>query len=122
DKIGADFFAAVQTLRDKLGAKAVAIQVPIGAESDFKGIIDLLTMEAFYWTDDNGLTIERAEIPSHLKDLCETKREELIAAVAEVDDEIMELYIEEEDIPIEKLKSAIRKATIQNKIVPVLCG
>ena len=72
DKIGADFFAAVQTLRDKLGAKAVAIQVPIGAESDFKGIIDLLTMEAFYWTDDNGLTIERAEIPSHLKDLCET--------------------------------------------------
>lgn len=122
DKIGADFFAAVQTLRDKLGAKAVAIQVPIGAESDFKGIIDLLTMEAFYWTDDNGLTIERAEIPSHLKDLCETKREELIAAVAEVDDEIMELYIEEEDIPIEKLKSAIRKATIHNKIVPVLCG
>ncbi|PNR97139.1 elongation factor G [Petrotoga sp. 9PWA.NaAc.5.4] len=122
DKIGANFFNAVQTIKDKLGANPVALEVPIGSESEFKGVVDLLNMEAIYWTDENGLSIERDEIPNDLKDLCETKKEDLIASLAEIDEELMELYIEEADIPVEKIKSVIRKGTIQNKIVPVLCG
>lgn len=122
DKIGANFFNAIQTMKDKLGANPVALQVPIGSESDFEGVVDLLTMEALYWKDESGQTIERTSIPDDLIDFCESKREDLIAAIAEVDEDIMELYIEEEEIPLAKLKEAIRKATIQNKIVPVFCG
>jgi elongation factor G len=122
DKIGANFFTAVQTMKTKLGANPVAMQVPIGSESDFRGVVDLLTMEAQYWKDENGLVIEKQEIPNDLKDLCETKRDDLVAAVAEIDEELMELYIEEVEIPLDKLKSSIRKSTIQNKIVPVFCG
>lgn len=122
DKIGANFFNAIQTMKDKLGANPIALQVPIGSEAEFEGVVDLLTMEALYWTDENGQIIEKRSIPSNLIDFCESKREDLIAAVAEVDENIMELYIEEEEIPVDKLKEAIRTSTIQSKIVPVFCG
>lgn len=122
DKIGANFFNAVQTMIDKLGANPVAMEVPIGAEADFEGIIDLVTMTAYKWLDEEGKNFEKIDIPEDLVSVCEEKREDLIAAAAEFDEELMELYIGGEEVPLDKLKSAIRKGTISNQLVPVFCG
>lgn len=122
DKIGANFFNAVQTMVDKLGANPVAMVVPIGAEADFKGVVDLIDMKAYVWNSDDGMDFEITEIPEDLKSIAEEKREDLIAAAAEFDEELMELYIGEEEINAEKLKSAIRKGTLDNNLIPVYCG
>jgi len=122
DKIGANFFNAVQTMVDKLGANPVAMEVPIGAESDFKGVVDLITMKAYVWNSEDGMDFEETEIPEDLKEISEEKREDLIAAAAEFDEELMELYIGEEEVEEGKLKAAIRKGTLENNLIPVYCG
>ena len=123
DKTGADFKFSCDSLKKRLGAVAAPIQYPIGAESEFKGIIDLVTMEAFMYEDgnpDEKTTI--VEIPSHLRDDVELYREELIGAVADYDDELMEAYLDGQEVSAEMLKRAIRKATLSVEFFPVLCG
>jgi len=122
DKIGADYFNAIKTMVVKLGAKPVAMQVPIGSEVDFKGVVDLIKMQAIYWVNEDGSQMEYTDIPADLVDIANEKREELVSAAAEFDDEIMDMYLNEEEIPAEKLKAALRKGTISNSIVPVFCG
>ncbi|WP_041446559.1 elongation factor G [Pseudothermotoga thermarum] len=122
DKIGADFFMSIKSMVERLHTKPVPIQIPIGSEKDFVGVIDLVRMKAIYWESEDGSVFIEKEIPAYLIDKAEEVREEMISALAEEDDEILELYLNEGEIPEEKIKSAIRKLTIQNKIVPVLCG
>jgi elongation factor G len=122
DRIGADFNGAVQTMRDRLGATAVPVQIPIGAESEFKGIIDLLGMKAIVYKDDLGKEQDIIEIPAEFADAAAQARDELLHQLADLDDEIAELYLEEAEIPIETLKAAIRKATLAIEITPVFCG
>ena len=123
DKTGADFKFSCDSLKKRLGAVAAPIQYPIGAESEFKGIIDLVTMEAFMYEDgnpDEKTTI--VEIPSHLRDDVELYREELIGAVADYDDELMEAYLDGQEVSAEMLKRAIRKSKLSVEFFPVLCG
>lgn len=122
DKIGADFFNAINTMKVKLGANPIAVQVPIGAEASFRGVVDLLKMKAIYWDNEDGTQMHEEEIPQDLVKICEEKREDLISAVSEFDEEIMDLYISGEEIPTDKIKQAIRKGTIANSLVPVYCG
>lgn len=122
DKIGADFFNAINTMKVKLGANPVAVQVPIGAEASFRGVVDLLKMKAIYWDNEDSTQMHEEEIPQDLVKICEEKREDLISAVSEFDEEIMDLYISGEEIPTDKIKQAIRKGTIANSLVPVYCG
>ena len=123
DKTGADFKYSCQSLDHRLGANARAIQFPIGAESEFKGIIDLVTMKAFIYSDGNcDEEGQEVEIPAHLLAEVEEARDELINAVAEFDDELMMNYLEGEEISVEMLKAAIRKGTLAVKFFPILCG
>ncbi len=122
DKMGANFFNAVQTMVDKLGTNPIAMQVPIGSENDFKGVVDLVTMKAYVWNSEDGMDFEETAIPEDLKEISEEKREDLIAAAAEFDEELMELYIGGEEIKEEQLKAAIRKGTLDNNLIPVYCG
>jgi elongation factor G len=122
DRTGADFYNAVETMKDRLGAAAVPIQLPIGAEGDFLGIVDLVTMKALVWKDELGTEFEVEEIPADLADKAEEFRAALIEAAADFDEEIMEAFLAEEEIPPAKLKEAIRKATLSTKITPVLAG
>lgn len=122
DKIGANYFNAIDSIKQKLGANPIAMQIPIGAEDEFEGVIDLIKMKAFYWMNEDGTQIEEREIPSDLLDLAEEKRDELIAAAGEHDDEAMELYLEGEDVPLERIKEGIRLGTLNNKLIPVYCG
>ncbi|WP_130807978.1 elongation factor G [Senegalia massiliensis] len=122
DKMGADFFMSVDTMIEKLKANAVPVQMPIGAEDDFSGIIDLIEMDAKIYKDDLGKEIEVTEIPEDLKEKAEELRENLVEKVSEADEELMMKYLEGEEITKEELKEGIRKATIANEIVPVLCG
>jgi elongation factor G len=122
DRTGADFYNAVETMKDRLGAKAVPIQLPIGAEGDFLGIVDLVTMKALVWKDELGTEFEIEEIPADLVDKAEEFRAALIEAAADFDEEIMEAFLGEEEVPVEKLKEAVRKATLSTKITPVLAG
>ena len=122
DIMGANFYRVVEMIRDRLKAPAVPIQLPIGAEADFKGIIDLVTMKAFYYMDDLGQNIEEREIPADMADTVEEYRNALVEAVAEYDEELMELWMMGEELPIDGIKKAIRSATIDNKMVPVCCG
>ncbi|WP_041084287.1 elongation factor G [Thermotoga profunda] len=122
DKTGADFFMAMKTMVDRLHARPVAVQIPIGVEKDFVGVIDLVEMKAIKWVTEDGSEFLKSDIPEDLLDLAEEMREEMISMLAEEDEELMELYLEEKEIPVEKIKSALRKATITNKLVPVLCG
>ena len=122
DKTGADFEYSVNTIGDRLGAVAAAIQWPIGAESDFKGQVDLVEMKAYVYngtaTEDYTVT----DIPAHLQEICELKRIELIETLANYDDELMENYLMGEEISIEEIKRVIRKATLKAEFFPVLCG
>ena len=111
DKVGADFDYSVQTLHKRLGANAHAIQMPIGAEDEFRGIIDLITMKAYFYHSDDGLDIEETNIPDALLDEAQIKREALIEAISETDEELMIKYLEGEEITTSELKAAIRKAT-----------
>jgi elongation factor G len=122
DRIGANFDQGVQTMIDRLGAHPVPIQLPIGAEADFKGIIDLVTMQAITYLDDLGKDVVTGEIPAELKDEAEAAREHLLEEVSHYDDELMEMILEEADIDVDHLKAAIRKATLDIKLTPVLCG
>jgi elongation factor G len=122
DKIGADFDMAVKSLIEKLHAKPLPIQMPIGSEKEFVGVIDLLRMKAIYWISEDGSQYVEEDIPGYLLGEAEDRREEMLSTLAEEDEEILNLYLEDEEIPIEKLKATIRRLTIANKIVPVLCG
>jgi elongation factor G len=122
DRIGANFDQGVQTMIDRLGAHPVPIQLPIGAEADFKGIIDLVTMQAITYLDDLGKDVVTGEIPAELKDEADAAREHLLEEVSHYDDELMEMILEEADIDVDHLKAAIRKATLEIKLTPVLCG
>ena len=122
DITGADFFRVVDMMKDRLKANAAPIQLPIGAEASFVGIIDLLTMKAEIYKDDLGNVIDETDIPENMREEAETWRANLIESVAESDDAIMEKFLEGEEPTIEELKDAIRRATIAGKLNPVLCG
>ncbi|TKL11797.1 elongation factor G [Enterococcus faecium] len=122
DKIGADFLYSVSTLHDRLQANAHPIQLPIGAENDFTGIIDLVTMKAEMYTNDLGTEIEETEIPEEYRELAEEWREKLVEAVAETDEELTLKYLEGEEITEAELKEGIRRATVNVEFYPVLCG
>jgi elongation factor G len=122
DIMGADFYNVVDMLHDRLQCNAVPIQLPIGAEDTFKGIVDLLEMKAYVYYDDLGKDIRVEDIPADLVDKAEEYHEALMEAVAELDEALMEKYFEGEEISIPEIKAAIRKGTIENKMVPVVCG
>lgn len=124
DKLGADFYHTVGTIKDRLGAKPLVIQLPIGAESDFEGVVDLITMKAYVWPDEEkkGQDMTEIEIPEDLKDRAEEYRATLVEDVAEASDELMEKYLEEGELPIEDIKAGIRKLTINSEAFPVMCG
>ncbi|WP_017754866.1 elongation factor G [Calidifontibacillus oryziterrae] len=122
DKMGADFLYSVKTIHDRLGANAHPIQLPIGAEENFEGIIDLIEMNATLYGNDLGTDITEGEIPENMKDLAEEYRGKLIEAVAEIDEALMEKYLEGEELTNEEIKAAIRKGTINVEFFPVMCG
>lgn len=122
DAVGADFYRAVKMIETKLGARPVVITLPIGIEDSFKGVVDVLTQKAYYWEDELGLEIREAPIPDDMQDLFEKYREELISAASLFDDRILEEYLDGKEIDYELLKSALRKGTLRNEIVPCLCG
>ena len=122
DITGADFMLCVRQLKERLNANAVPIQLPIGAEDNFKGIVDLIKMRAFIHKDDLGKVIEEGEIPEDLKEQAEEFRNKMIEAAAEQDDELMMKYLEEGTLTEEEIKKGLRIGTINNKIVPVVCG
>lgn len=122
DIVGADFFRCVDMIRDRLKANPVPIQIPIGSEDTFAGIIDLIKMKAYYFRDDLGKVIEEQPIPEDLKDLATEYHNKLIESVAELDEELMMKYLEEQEITEEEIHAAIRAGTIALKCVPVVCG
>ena len=122
DIMGANFFNVLHMMHDRLKCNAVPVQLPIGAEADFKGIVDLIKMKAYVFYDELGKDIHEEEIPADMVDLANEYRSKLLDAVADEDDEIMELVLEEQEVPAEKIKAAIRKATIGVRMVPVTCG
>jgi len=122
DIMGANFYRVVDMMKDRLKANAVPIQLPIGAESTFKGIIDLITMEADVYYDDLGKDMRVEPIPADMMDKAQEYHNALVEAVAETDEALMEKYFEEGDLSVEEIKTALRKATIDNAIVPVVCG
>ena len=122
DKMGADFEYSLKAAKDRLSEKAVAIEYPIGAENDFNGVIDLVTMKAYHYDGGQHEEATEIEIPAKLKDKAEEMRTELIETAAEFSDELMETYLEGNEIPVDMLKAAIRKGTLEVKLFPVLCG
>lgn len=122
DKTGADFYMAIQTMVDRLGAHPIAIQIPIGRENDFKGVIDLIEMKAIRWLNPDGTDMVIEDIPANMIDEAEEARDEMIEKTAEVDDEIMELYLAEEEPTVKQLYNALRRITIAGLGTPVLCG
>jgi len=122
DIMGADFFRVVQMMKDRLKANPIPIQIPIGKEDNFRGIIDLVNMEAVIYYDDLGKDMRVEEIPEDMKELAEEARLALVESASEADEILFEKYVAGEEPTIEELKTAIRKATINNKIVPVICG
>ena len=124
DKVGADFYFTVQTIKDRLGAKPLVIQLPVGTEDTFEGIIDLVEMNAKVWTGETklGEKYEVREIPDDLKERAEEYRNELLETVAESDEELLEKYFGGEELTIEEIKGAIRKLTVTSELYPVLCG
>jgi elongation factor G len=122
DRTGADFFAAVQTMIDRLGARAVMLQIPIGQEDAYIGHVDLVTMKAIRYVDPLGQKWEEGEVPEELRELAETHRHELVEAVADHDEDIMIAFLEDEPVDAEVLRAAVRRATLDNSITPVLLG
>lgn len=122
DITGADFYNVVKMMHERLDAKAVPIQLPIGSEGDFKGIIDLVHMKAEVYYDNDGVDVREEDIPADMLEKCKTYRTQLIEAVSEEDDELMEKFLGGEEPDEEELKAGIRRATIANKMVPVCCG
>ncbi|MCC2670285.1 MAG: translation elongation factor 2 [Armatimonadetes bacterium] len=122
DRTGADFYVVLAKMKERLGANMVPLQLPIGAEGDFKGVVDLVTMKAIVYTDDLGTTSESAEIPADLQDAAVEYREKLVEAAADSDEDLMEKYLEGQPVGEAQLRAAIRIGTINNTIVPVVCG
>ena len=122
DIMGADFYRVLNMVHDRLKCNAVPIQLPIGSEETFRGIVDLVEMNARIYYDDLGKDMRTEEIPEDMRDLAQEYRDKLLEAVSDFDDEIMELYLEGEEVPADKIRAAIRKATVAVKMVPVTCG
>ncbi|MCA9919315.1 MAG: GTP-binding protein, partial [Anaerolineales bacterium] len=123
DRTGADFIRTISMIRERLGANPIAIQLPIGQEAAFRGIIDLLTMEAAVWDDDDlGAQAKVVEIPEDYKAQAEEARQIIIERIVETDDDLMERYLEGEEPTTEELRAALRNATVKNQVTPVLCG
>ena len=122
DIMGADFFRVISMMKERLKCNAVPIQLPIGAEDSFRGIIDLVEMQADIYYDDLGLDVRREEIPDDMKELAQQYHDEMVEHVAEQNDELLEKYLEGEELTKDEIKSCIRKATIANHMVPVCCG
>ncbi len=122
DRTGANFFKVYEQVKDRLRARAVPLQIPIGAEDEFKGVVDLVEMKAHLYTNDLGTDIKITDIPEDIKEKAEEYRTILLETIAEADDVLMERYLEGEEISSEELMTGIRKATIQDKLVPMLCG
>jgi elongation factor G len=123
DRVGADFFHSVDTIVDRLRARPVPIQIPVGAEEHFKGIVDLVEMKAVIWRDETlGAEFDVVEIPEELRDQAKVYREQMIEAVSEFDDKLFEKYVEGASLTVSEIKAGIRKATIAMKIFPVICG
>ena len=122
DIMGANFYNVVQMMKDRLKCVPVPIQLPIGSESDFVGIIDLMTMRAEVYYDDLGKDVRDEDIPADMLEKAQQYHDEMVELICDTDEELMMMYLEGEEIPVEDLKRALRKATIDNKLVPVLCG
>jgi elongation factor G len=122
DRTGADFWRGVASIRERLGANAVPVQIPIGREDAFQGVVDLLRMRAIYYRDDMGNRVEEVDVPSELRAEAESHRAALVGAVAEMDDELTHKYLEGEELTVEELQRGLRLGTLQNRIVPVLTG
>jgi elongation factor G len=123
DRAGADFMRVVKQIKERLGAHPVLIQIPIGSEENFKGVVDLIRMKAIYWNEaDKGMTYEAKDIPSGLMDTCHEWREKIVEVAAEANEELMEKYLNEGDLTPDEIRQGLRKRTIANEVVPVLCG
>jgi elongation factor G len=122
DRTGADFFGAVESMRERLGAHPLPIQLPIGSEDNFKGVVDLIENKALVWEDDLGEEFSYEEIPEDLVEQAEKYRKELVEACADYDDELAELYLAEEEIPHERIAASLHRATLDLKVTPVLAG
>ncbi len=123
DRMGANFFRVVQQVKDRLGGNAVPIQVPIGAEEDFKGVVDLVQMKAVYWDEaSRGMEYELRDIPEDLQDLCEEWREHMVEAAAEANEELMEKYLEGQPLTEAEIMAGLRARTLRNEVVPMMCG
>ena len=123
DRAGADFLRVVEQIRERLGANPVPLQLPIGAEDHFEGVVDLVRMKAIFWNEaDMGTTYEEREIPANMQDACDTWREHMVEAAAESSEELMEKYLEQGELSEDEIRSGIRMRTLTNEIVPTLCG
>ncbi len=122
DILGANFYGAVEQIRKRLGKNAICLQLPIGKEDDYKGLIDLFEMDAYYYNDDKGTDITIEEIPDDMKELADKYHQELIEKVCELDDDLTMMYLEGEEPTVEQMKAALRKATCECRAVPVCCG
>ena len=123
DRMGADFPRVMHQIGDRLGANPVAVQLPIGAEDSFRGIVDLVTMQAIYWEEENrGVRFQQQDVPEEMRALCEEYRERLVEAAAEADEGLMEKYFESGELEIDEIRNGIRLRTLRNEVVPVLCG
>ncbi|MCL6521263.1 MAG: elongation factor G [Firmicutes bacterium] len=122
DSVGADFYGSVRSIRERLGANPVPVQIPIGAEESFAGVVDLVRGKAIYWVDELGTVMEEREIPEELRSRAEEWREKLVEAAAELDDDLMMKYLDGEAIAPEEIRAALRKGTLELRAVPVLCG
>jgi elongation factor G len=122
DRTGADFFAAVETMKDRLGAHPLPIQIPIGQEAEFTGVVDLIEDKALVWKDELGTEFEYSDVPHELKELAHEHRTALIEACADYDDELLEAYLNDEEIPHERIVDSLHRATLDIKVTPVLCG
>ena len=123
DRSGADFLRVVNQIKERLGSNAIPVQIPIGAEDNFKGIVDLIKMKAIYWNeDDMGTTVEEKDIPKELEETCKNYREEIVEASAEANEELMDKYLNDGDLSSDDIHKGIRIRTLANEIVPALCG
>ena len=123
DRIGANFLSVVEQIKSRLGSNAVPIQLNIGSEEDFKGVVDLIEMKAIFWSEDNmGIEFETQDVPADLLEECEALRENMIEAAADANEELMDKYLEEGELSIDEIKAGLRERTLKNEIVPLLCG
>jgi elongation factor G len=122
DRMGADFFNVVDKIRERLGGRAVPIQIPIGAEDKFQGVVDLFSMKRIIYTDDAGSTMALDDVDGDLRELAMKWRQELVEAIAEQDDELLEMFFDGKELPIDRMKAALRRATIEGTVLPMLCG